>query len=323
MILFHDDVMKAQSAPDIALLKLRKFLDTNEPKLAKFLQVIWGNQQNAITYKELREAIMRGYLTEEMLDEWHKDYSRFVVDYVAPTWQAAMIEATTELERRYPTFSLDLSGEGVKQWTEQASASFVTRVTTDQKLAIQTVVKRAALIKDMTVDELSRVIRPMVGLNYPQAVANMNYYEKMLENGVNKRLAKERCIRYSARQSRYRGYMIARTELAFAYNQGQHLGVQQAISQGLMGHTRKVWCTADDERVCQVCGFLEGMTIEMDEDFQFDTKLKYPGIKKSPPAHPHCRCTALYVEVTPPNYAAWQPPTTTTAKSFSKIVYKR
>lgn len=322
MIVFHDDVKKAPNAPDVALLKLRRYLDTKEPQLVKFLQVIWDKQQRAITYKEIRESIMRGYLTEEMLEEWHKDYSRFVVQYVAPMWKDAMKAATEDMEKRFDGFTLDLAGDGIRQWTDKASASFVTRVVNDQKLAIQEVVRRAAVMQDMNVDELSRVIRPMVGLNYPQAVANMNYYQKMLDSGVSKKLAKERCIRYSARQSRYRGYMIARTELAFAYNQGEYLGIQQAISQGLMGHTRKVWCTADDERVCEICGGLEGRTIEMEEDFDFSTKLKYPGIKKSPPAHPQCRCSVLYEEVSPPDYASIVSPTHT-AKSFRKIIYRR
>ena len=58
----------------------------------------------------------------------------------------------------------------------------------------------------------------------------------------------------------------------------------------------KVWCTADDERVCPVCGALDGMKIGIDDDFPFRTKLQAPGIRRTPPAHPSCRCAVYYEE---------------------------
>ena len=39
---------------------------------------------------------------------------------------------------------------------------------------------------------------------------------------------------------------------------------------------------------------------EIDDDFDFKTKLIEPGIKRTPPAHPHCRCSVLYREIEPP-----------------------
>lgn len=305
-IIFYSDIKKANHGAD-ALRKLRAFLDAEEPRLVYWLQHIWRNQGNAITYKELREAIMNGYLDQQIIEEWQQDYSMFVITHLRPAWENAMAEATTQLSRRYPVYSFDPAAEGVKLWLDTKAATFVTNSTDAQIRAINAVVSRAATLQDMTVDGLSRAIRPMVGLTVQQARANLNYYQAMVDSGLSEKAALERSIKYSARQNRYRGYNIARTELAFAYNKGEHFGVQQAIDQGLMGHTRKVWCTADDERVCHICGKLEGKTIEMDEDFDFYTKLEHsnPGIKMTPPAHPSCRCTVLYKEVSPPDYAAW------------------
>ena len=303
--IFNDEIKKTpmRAAGANALRKLRSFLDANEPQLVYWLHRLWNNQGRAITYKELREAILNGYLTQEIIEAWQQDYSRFVVEHLRPAWEGAMEEATTALSRQYPVYSFDPAADGVKQWLDTKAATFVTNSTDIQIRAINTVVARAATMKDMTVDGLARAIRPMVGLTVQQARANLNYYTAMVESGLSEKTALERSIKYSARQNRARGYTIARTELAFAYNKGAHFGTQQAISQGLMGHTRKVWCTADDERVCkEVCAFLEGKTIEMDEDFDFPTKLAAtnPGIRQTPPAHPNCRCTVLYVEVTEP-----------------------
>lgn len=310
MIVLCDDVKKAD-IPNIALLKLRKFLDTNEPELVQFLQSLWNAQGRAITYKELREAILKGYITKEILDEWQKDYSRFVIRHVEPRWRAAMEAANEPIERYNTVWHFNSDAAGVREWNKTNAARFVTAVNGDQIAAINYVVQRASQMHDFNVDSLSRVIRPMVGLNYRQAAANMNYYEAMISSGMNEKKAIERSIRYSARQSRYRGYLIARTELAFSYGQGAYLGTLQAQDAGLLGPCQKVWCTAEDERVCSICGSLDGVAIDMDVDFYYNDKkngatrinprLKYSkAVGKTCPAHPQCRCTVIYEELSPP-----------------------
>lgn len=279
--------------------KIRKYLNAKEPELVFFLQTLWNNQGKAITYKELREAILDGYLSEKLMEEWYQDYSKFVVDKVAPMWADAMKEANSELYKN-PKFYFDPMQQEVVDWTNTRAAMFVTSVTKEQIAGIREVVKRASQLNDMNVDELSRAIRPMVGLDYRQSIANMNYYTKMIESGAKPRTALEKSIKYSARQNRHRAYRIARTELVFAYNQGSYYGTKQAQSQGLLGKVEKVWCTADDERTCEICGSLDGKRIAMDDDFDFKTKLIEPGIKRVPPAHPHCRCTVIFDEVEPP-----------------------
>ena len=285
------------------LRKLRSFLDKEEPGLVALLVNLWHHQGKAITYKELREAILDGVLTTNQLEEWQQDYTRFVTEYLRPQWIGAMEAAAAEIAKKHPDWYFDPYAEGVRLWTEERSAAFVTEVTNTQIAGIQAVVQRAAVLENQSVDELARVIRPMVGLTHPQAVANMKYYENLINNGVNQQRAKDLAIRYAARQHRYRGYNIARTELAFAYNQGSFEGTKQAQQKGYMGEVVKVWCTADDERVCPVCGALEGKRVAMDDDFNFYTRLAVPAnptIKKVPPAHPSCRCAVMYQEVSPP-----------------------
>lgn len=285
----------------VATRKIRKFLNAKEPELVLFLQTLWNNQQRAITYKELRDAILDGYLSAKLIEDWYQDYSRFVIQKVAPMWQEAMLEANKAFtEVLGDKYIYNPMQENVIKWTNDRAAMFVTNVTQDQVKAMRELIKRASQLSDMNVDELSRAIRPMVGLDWRQAIANENYYVKMVENGVKPKKALEKSIKYSARQNRYRAYRIARTELVFAYNQGSYYGTKQAQSQGLLGKVEKVWSTADDERTCDTCGGLDGKRIALDDDFDFKTKLIEPGIKRVPPAHPHCRCTVLYEEIEPP-----------------------
>lgn len=295
------DIHKMNAEGEVLRL-LRSFLDAKEPGLVRILMNTWRSQGNAITYKELREAILAGEIDPDILDDWMQDYSRFVVKYLQPAWENAILAAASVIQRKYPLWHFDPMGAGVKAWTATHGAEFVTNVTATQIEGLRAVVRRAAVLENMTVDGLARAIRPMVGLTKQQAVANMNYYETLINNGMSEKRALDQATRYAARQHRYRGYNIARTELAFAYNQGSYEGIKQAQAAGYMGDVVKVWCTADDERVCHICGGLEGKEIAMDDDFDFKTKLegRNDTIRRVPPAHPSCRCAVMYKEITPP-----------------------
>lgn len=299
------NLVQKSAAERLALAALRAFLDPEEPELVELLVRLWHHQGRAITYKQLREAILYGDLSVIEWEQWQQDYVKFVTLYLRPKYVEAMQAAAEEIQRRHPDWYFDPYAEGVREWCETRAASFVTEVTAAQVDGLRTVIQRAAVIQDMSVDSLSRVIRPMVGLTKPQATANLKYYQKLIEDGMSQKKARDKAIRYASRQHRYRGYNIARTELAFAYNQGSYEGTKQAQEKGYMGETVKVWCTADDERVCQICGALEGSQVSMDEDFDFDTKLAGPAnptIRRVPPAHPSCRCAVIYKEISPPDY---------------------
>lgn len=294
-------VQKSAGAIDV-LQKLRAFLDVEEPELVYFLVNLWRTQGRAITYKELREAILAGTLDVKLLEEWQQDYARFVREYLKPAWIMAMDAAATEIQQKYPEWYFDPMAEGVQDWADRRGAEFVTSVTNNQMEGLRAVVQRASVLQDINVDTLARAIRPLVGLYHQQSVANLRYFEKLIQSGVKEKRALDLSIRYAARQHRYRGYLIARTELAFSYNKGAHEGIKQAQAAGYMGKVEKIWVTAADERTCPYCSALDGKRIAMDEEFDFKTKLALsdPRIRLTPPAHPSCRCSVIYEEVAPP-----------------------
>ena len=290
-----------KAAPRAAVLgRLRSYLDAKEPRLVYFLVNLWQTQGRAITYKELREAILAGEISADILDDWRQDYARFVKEHLEPRWIHAIDAAAREINAMYPAWNFDPMAEGVQSWVQNRAAEFVTSVTDTQIQGLRSVVMRAAVLEDIGVDQLARAIRPMVGLYHQQGIANLNYYNTLLANGASARKALDLSTRYAARQQRYRGYLIARTELAFAYNQGSYEATKQAQAAGYMGEVVKVWCTADDERMCSTCRGLDGKEIAMEEDFDFQTRITAPNtICRVPPAHPSCRCTVMYEEISP------------------------
>ena len=283
----------------LALRKLRAFLDAAEPRLVYFLVNLWKDQGDAITYKELREAILVGEISEDYLAEWREDYSRFVTKRLLPEWEKAMAAAAANINADHPEWRYNPSAIGMYEWVQTRGAEFVTSVSETQIEGLRAVIRNAATLHTMSVDELARAIRPMVGLTLQQSIANLRYYEKLIGNGIKPKRALDLSIRYGARQHRYRAFMISRTELAFGYNKGMYEGVKQAQKDGYVGEARKVWATALDERVCDYCRTLEGKEIALDDEFDFKTKLTSPGIKLMPPAHVNCRCTTLILTSPP------------------------
>lgn len=98
----------------------------------------------------------------------------------------------------------------------------------------------------------------------------------------------------------YRADRIARTETIRAEN----FASQEAWRQtGLV--SGKEWYTAQDERVCQFCGPMNGKIVDLDSRY-FDKGDEYEGDKggkikldfdhvDGPPLHVSCRCTLLPV----------------------------
>ena len=294
-------IMKADPAASVVLRLLRSFLDANEPELIKVLVSFWRNQGKAITYKEIREAILSGDIDPALLEAWQQDYTRFVVTHLQPAWRTAIETAASEIAAKYPEWYFNPMAEGVRNWTDTRAAEFVTSVTDTQIEGIRAVVQNAAALNNLNVDQLARVIRPMVSLTKQQSIANLKYYENLIANGVKEKRALDLSLRYSARQHRYRGMLIARSELAYAYNRGAYEAAKQAQEKGYMGECVKVWITADDERTCPTCSALDGEIIGLDDEFNFKTKLTMPGIKLTPPLHPSCRCGFQIKEIAPPN----------------------
>ncbi|QTD49648.1 phage head morphogenesis protein [Sulfidibacter corallicola] len=73
-------------------------------------------------------------------------------------------------------------------------------------------------------------------------------------------------------KAQYRLELIARTETLRAHNQGRVTFYQQ------VGVEKVEWLTLDDERVCPVCGPLNGQVFPIDQPLD-------------QPRHPNCRCT--------------------------------
>ena len=196
--------------------------------------------------------------------------------------------------------------DAVIRWIREHGAEWVVEISGETRKAISSLIEKAVL-EGWSPDELGRAIRPLIGLTERQAQANLRYYQNMKESllknnpGMREataaKRAREAAERYAKRQLRQRAHTIATTVLAYAYNRGAYEGIKQAQAQGLIGKVVKVWSTAADEQICEICGGLNGSEVGLDDDFEFSGKVLFAGQNMLPPAHPRCRCAVEYKEV--------------------------
>ena len=245
---------KAHDAQEV-LNRLQSFLNQSMTEPVRILRGFWADQINAISYQEIREAILQGDLFEEVFRDWRQDYSKLVISSFSNVWKEAMALGHTGQPAmdNLNNFRLDMQRPGVINWIKSRGADFVTYSSGEQREAIKTLLARNVVDKH-TVDELARVIRPTVGLYKGQALANLRYYDnvkktlteqhpKMSAASVQHK-AQEATLKYAEKQHRERAMMIARTERAFAFNRGAYEGIKQAVEMGLLPPQIKVWSTS-------------------------------------------------------------------------------
>jgi SPP1 gp7 family putative phage head morphogenesis protein len=314
-------VMKARGKKAEILKHLRAVLDMEEPQAVEWLVSIRNGQQAAVTYKELREAVLTGSISEMQLEKWRGEYAELVNTKLAPQWRIVMAAAAAERLKRYPDFVYDPFVGAAQEYIDLRGAELVTNIVTEQRDAIQAMVAQASYYDGVTADSLSRLIRPVVGLTKPQTLANLKYYNAVktglqevnpnMKDTTADKKAREAAAKYAGRQHRYRAQMIARTELAMAYNYGAYGATKDAQLRGYIGDCKKTWLTADDERVCVLCGGLDGESVNMDAPFKNGVLI--------PPAHPNCRCGVAYEEVAPPTIPVISENPLTNEKNSGKI----
>jgi hypothetical protein len=82
-----------------------------------------------------------------------------------------------------------------------------------------------------------------------------------------------------------RALTVATTETTRAYAQGQRLAGEQLKDEHPGVLVVKNWYTNSDDRVCDICGPLDGLSVPLEENFESGGESI-----DEPPAHVGCRC---------------------------------
>ena len=233
---------KSSDEAEEILRRLDDFLHAESPQLAQWVCSVFQDQQAAVTYKELREAVLSGY--EAQILQWQDDYARLINGRFAPVYLAAMKAGAKAWEQKLGGILLDDSDRAVQSWIRERTAGLITNIGEETRAAIKMILWKGQQ-ENWTAAQIARHIRPCIGLTKSDAAANVRYQQsvydslrkahpRMTEASAAKK-AQDAALKYAARQHRARADMIANTELAFAYNRGENMSIRNAMRDGLMG----------------------------------------------------------------------------------------
>lgn len=295
----HSHIIKAVSPESAAWRALRAYLDSEESKVARWLVAHWKTMSADMSAEEIESIIMRGWVSDDIVERWGIGYSKLVVERLAPAWRKAADMAVRAREATIEGFIFAPAQDAIRAFIETRGANLVTNIVVEQRDALRSILSQAAS-GQMGRSDMEQHIRNVVGLTKPQMDANMRQWQRIYDNAIDAgatpetaaKRANKAAEKYAKEQHRYRAQMIARTELATAYNFGAYAATKDAQSKGYIGDVVKRWSTADDERVCPLCSALDGETVGMDELFDDAVLI--------PPRHPQCRCGCAYEEITTP-----------------------
>jgi len=179
----------------------------------------------------------------------------------------------------------------LEQWVLRRAEMNIKSMTAAQIKVMRRELNYWAVFRNKPVERVASAIAKSVGLLPAQQEALIKLRESMRAAGVSERLVKNAAERYRYYAKKQRALLIARTEIARAYQEGKRQTILKAIDNGTISGATKTWLTAEDERVCSICeplGREENNPIKMNEQFS--------GGYDAPPAHPRCRCDVIYAE---------------------------
>lgn len=277
---------------------MRGHLDATEPKLQRWLYSTWNASASAIKDQEIRNAIRDGQMHPDWLARWQQDYTKYVNERLAPQWERTMITSSGHIASQAATnagvrLEFGAQAANVQNWIRYRGAEHIVNMTTSQFHAIRHILEHHLIRDPIPPAQLARLIRPTIGLTPRQARAVTNYRASLVRQELPIKRVEHLTGNYTGYLRRVRAKRIARTETAFAYNNGMLETMRQNLDSGqLQGTVTKQYWTAVDERVCEFCGPLHLEIIGLEETFPGATK-KLPNLFV-PPVHPGCRCTVIY-----------------------------
>lgn len=224
-----------------------------------------------IYIKEVRDALIEPWNTADDIIK-RVDWERMEIT-LGMLFKPVMLEALgkmgVEFERSFRKF--DLINDRAVKFAEKRSSELITNITEPTRESIRWAVK-TGLKGGKSIGTISRTIRPLIGLNSPQAQAFEAYRLELEAEGLGELEIWGKLGRYGNHLLIYRAETIARTETAASLAQGQC----EAFRQNEIEEAD--WIT--DPQACDICIAAAA-----------DNPYKVADIDGLIPAHPRCECT--------------------------------
>lgn len=207
-----------------------------------------------------------------------------------------LVRKATEPQLAEIGFAFDVTNPRAVNWARFESALLIRGITENTRQAIRAIIVR--MFEDgIPPRQAARLIRPLIGLTEPWALAVDNFRRQLQETGQSFENVDRLVSTYAKRLINHRAETIARTESIRASAVGQQELYQQAADAGILerDRARRRWLVTPDERLCPICAPMPSdpvnLTVTVDTPFTTGDGRQV----MTPPAHPQCRCAVRLV----------------------------
>lgn len=268
-----------------------------EPATRKEFVAVW----RLLRDKYAPESLFLRILTEKrsnllwdipwqgLVNDLYVEYRRILLKLFEDGGRTVFQELPRKVDRP-PAFNL--KHPEAEAWARRYAARLVEGLTQETQRAMADAIAEM-IRRQIPPEQGARLLRQMLGLTRPYARAVVNFQSDLRERGYADSYIQSKADEYSRRLLNHRARTVARTETLRALQEGQRQGYQQAVEQGVLvkDRTRRQWVTANDERVCPICGPMDGQLTTLDEPWQ----TAVGPLDKPTDSHPQCRCAVVLV----------------------------
>ncbi|MCX6544267.1 MAG: phage minor head protein [Acidobacteria bacterium] len=250
------------------------------------------------------DAAQSGDYSDAAVAQWKRDVAAGIVPDpwaldplvkgAAEGRRVAGIVATEVLGAHVGTeLRFDLTNQMAVAWANNNAARLIVEISAETQAAVRQAVVRS-MRGELTLQEVAKYVRGIVGLTAKQEQAVNAVYDKAIEQGVSAADALAESQGYAETLRKYRSEVIARSEVLRASNAGQRLIWQQGKAAGLLQGMEQIWIATKDDRLCPICCEMDHTTVPIGHPWTFPDgrqDMEPQGI------HPQCRCTVALQEI--------------------------
>ena len=271
-------------------------LTPNEKEVVQIINSATSDLGDASVSSAVKASISTGNI-EQVVETFPWEATAFTLSQTVSAFKRAI---KGEIGKGFPKTGFvgrfDYTDPRSTEYAVKQSAKLVTNMTGQMKDRVREVVGRA-FTDNITVVDTARDLRSFINLTSRQEVTLSKFMDlnrsRLMEEGLSGRKLETRLNEFVDRQSQkmvsQRSKVIARNEILEAESAGRTLGFEQSIEQGWASPiSMKRWSTSTDERTCNICMPMNGMSVQWNQYF--------PNGVYDPPAHTMCRCSISLLE---------------------------
>lgn len=275
---------KAAPLPPDTAARMVAYTSRREAEVAAWAKEVFGKMGQDLTMAEAQAIADLGGITlpvSARTTEALETLNAKLASRWSDTMQAAVAAAPKNIREL-------LNPEVIGEWIGRRQQTILAGFTDGQSRAVRALINHHATIEPLSQTAIAKLLRPVLSLTEAQTTSLLKRRAELQAEGKVGDTLELAVTREAGRMVRQRAAVIARTELATAWNGGAQVTMERAETSGaFIRPLKKTWRTQPG-KPCRNCAGLSGRSVPL--------RAPFDGAVELPPLHPGCRCVVLYEE---------------------------